>query len=274
MIDLSEVSIISHLRLENKDRLDNLILRNKIMKSLSINSQFIIVEDDTTPKLPNNILDGDDIYHFIENNGSYTKNIAYNKGAELSTRPYMVFLDVDCILHPKLLTGLITHESQLFNGLVFPYNRFALYMTPFSKRLLNANPTYDTLTGFIPPAKLSHGIRSKLGHLFGNCPGGSYMMNQDFFHKVNGFNPNFKGWGYEDTAFLTTIQRLGITVNKVGGSANMMFHLHHGDVNNGEVFARGKHLDTIATQHNKRICDEIEGMTKPEAEEYIKSWTL
>lgn len=273
MIDLKDVSIITHLRLDNKDRLENLLLRNKLIKSLSKNAQFIVVEDDTQEKAVYE-LDDDDLYFFYENKGSHRKNTAYNIGAGMSTRKYMIFLDADCIIHPKIFEKLTKQDESIFEGLVYPYNRCALYLSPIGKKIFKETPTYETLTSITPKQKLTHGLQGRYGHLYANCPGGSYMMTHDFFEKVNGYNPNFAGWGYEDTEFLTRTNRLGFEHTKVGGDQNIMFHLHHGDANKSDTAARAKFLSTQDTKNNERIYKEVSKMSKDEAEAYIKSWTL
>lgn len=273
MIDLKDISIITHIRLDNKDRLENLILRNRMLKSLSKNAQYIIVEDDSEEKLKSEMEIEDD-YGFIENHASHVKNSAYNMGASMSDRKYMIFLDADCIIHPKIFKQLTKSNSSIFDGLVYPYNRYALYMSPSSKMLLKKNFSYDTLDRIRPKGVIAHGMNGECGHLYANCPGGSFMMTHEVFNKVNGFNPAFRGWGYEDTEFVTRINRLGLPMATVGGDENMMFHLHHGDVSKGDTHARGKFLGMGDTQNNKAIYEKLAAMTKVEAEQYSKGWVL
>lgn len=272
MINLKDVSIITHIRLDNKDRLENLILRNKVLKSLSKNAEFIVVEDDIQEKVKCELDDGD-LYGFFKNDKGHMKNHAYNIGASMSTRKYMVFLDADCIIHPKVFKGLVNTDQSTFDGLVYPYNRFALYLTPIAKQMFRQEPTYETLVKMAPTEPFRHGLSGTCGHLYGNCPGGSFMMTHKFFDKVNGFNPEFRGWGYEDTEFLTRIDRLGLTHSHVSGDTNMMFHLHHGETDKSDTAARGKFLGTKDTRNNKRIYEEVAKMSVKEAEAYCKRWT-
>jgi len=145
-------------------------------------------------------------------------------------------------------------------------------MTPTAKARFKSDFRYEKLESFIPKGILHHGMINGDGHLFGNCPGGSFFMTKNFFNKVNGFNPNFKGWGYEDTAFLTRVQRLGHYVGLVNGAQHMIFHMHHGDVSKGEVAARG--ILNKQSHNNRNIYNKVNKMTKPQAEAFSKTWTL
>jgi len=160
MIDLKDISIITHIRIDNPDRLENLLLRNKMLKSLSVNGEFIMVEDDNTEKVKQYI--PDDVHYFYKNSGLHNKNHAYNLGAKIATRDYMVFLDADCIAHPRIWAGLVKNikDGNLDgdNSLIYPYNRCAMYMSPSAKQKLKNNFKYETLENEIaPPPPLLHG---------------------------------------------------------------------------------------------------------------------
>ena len=99
------------------------------------------------------------------------------------------------------------------------------------------------------------------------------MMTHDFFDTVNGFNPNFRGWGYEDTEFLTRVNRLGFEHTKVEGDDSLMYHLHHGETNMSDTLARQHFLSTKDTKNNERIYKNVATMSKSLAEEYCKTWT-
>lgn len=273
MVDLKDISIITHIRIDNDDRLENIRLRNEIMLSLSVNAEIIIVEDDRHPKLEDEFKGNSSIkYLKFHNEGNYNKNKAYNIGGLSTDRKYLVFLDADCIIHPRFFKGVTSDPTGIEDMMLYPYNRYALYLNPNAKIALQRNISYDTLTKFTPKIELKHGLMSKYGHLFGDCPGGAFMMTRDFFSKINGFNPNFTGWGYEDTAFLTRIRRLEYKVGLIGGPDAIMFHLHHGDVSRGEVATR--RVLTSKSHNNRALYKSVNNMTKDQAEKYSNTWSL
>jgi predicted glycosyltransferase involved in capsule biosynthesis len=249
------------------------MLRNSFIKSFSENAEFITIEDDVDKKIYE-YLDDDDIYAILNNSGDHTKNSAYNLGATFSTRKYMVFLDVDCIMHPILLHNILSsNDKSIFDKLIFPYNRVAFYLTPYGKNMYQNNPTYHTLKHMLPNV-IRHKASNKYGHIYANCPGGAYLMTHDFFNKINGFNPNFRGWGYEDSELVERVNGLGVGWFCLSARDNVLYHLHHGDTSISDTMAREKYINTVSTQHNKYMYDAVTKMNKIKLEEYTKTWTL
>ena len=55
------------------------------------------------------------------------------------------------------------------------------------------------------------------------------MGRRDSIIKCNGYNPKFKGWGYEDDEFPFRISKLGYVVGRTTGIKKPCWHLHHFD---------------------------------------------
>jgi predicted glycosyltransferase involved in capsule biosynthesis len=272
MIDLSDVSIITHIRVDVEDRLENLATRNKYLMGLSENAEFILVEDDDTPKVPKELYDNQK-YTFIKNTGGFQKNHSYNVGASMASRKYLVFLDVDCLMHPKNIIKA-SENGMLNDGFVYPFNSFALYLNKEAKNIFMGDPTHETVRKLFDNKLPTHGLITNYGHWFKDCPGGCFMMSADFFKKVNGFNPNYKGWGHEDQSFKERIAKMGYSVNTLGGKDTSMIHLHHGDTSDGEISLRVGFSSSAGAKLNKQLLEKMRTFSPNDMIEYCKTWEL
>ena len=96
--------------------------------------------------------------------------------------------------------------------------------------------------------------------------GGGISGRVDTFLKHNGFNPNFKGWGYEDDETKLRYRRLGYDLEFLPGG-DPIFHLFHEGAKRGTALC--KYLE-----HNKEILESVRDMSDEEFIEYNKSWKL
>ena len=118
-------------------------------------------------------------------------------------------------------------------------------LTPFED-----SPAYNTLECFIPREWLRNGdllfdsMRSHQDHItqqtgtslneytYCTAPnseavGGCVVTSAKKFFEYNGFNPNFKGWGYEDNEIVIRVHRLGHTVTRINDPEALLFHFPH-----------------------------------------------
>jgi hypothetical protein len=86
--------------------------------------------------------------------------------------------------------------------------------------------------------------------------------------KCNGYNPNFKGWGYEDDEMPARVHILGYDVTRLGGQDRPCWHLPHEDGTGSPKETQPHHED------NRLLCNKIENSSKEELQEYIKQWTI
>ena len=94
--------------------------------------------------------------------------------------------------------------------------------------------------------------------------------SKESFEKINGFNPNFIGWGYEDNEIISRSDKLDVPVAKVGNNTPnwFLFHLPHEE---GGVAIKDKDKHKYYLQNEKEV-QKVEAMSKEELTEYIKSW--
>ena len=108
-----------------------------------------------------------------------------------------------------------------------------------------------------------------IGHV--NSKGGCVMGRRDNIIKCNGYNPLFKGWGYEDDEFPGRVSGFGFTVGRISGANKPCWHLHHFDGKG----SKKEHQEFY--EHNRQICTEVETMIKNDKKElqnYITNWKL
>jgi GT2 family glycosyltransferase len=289
MHDFKDISIIVHCRIDNEERGKNAALIYNFYKDYTVNSQFIFIEDDVDDKLSKYVVVGDIDEHIITNNGdNWHKTGCYNIGAKASSRKFLYFLDLDVIVHPKHICQAILADSDLVIG----YNGQAIYLTYDAKRLFENDPTYEKLECFIPREWLfngeliNHNIKkvqdystSQNGtplNVYEYCMapnntavGGCVLTDRETFFEYRGFNPNFRGWGYEDNELPTRVHKLGYNVTRVNAADALLFHLPHdppeGDPN------KNAHK---SNNNNHAEMDKIDNISKEDLKEYIKTWNV
>jgi hypothetical protein len=176
-------------------------------------------------------------------------------------------------------------------GIVLGYNGQSMYLTYEAKALFENAPTYNTLECFIPREWLYNGellsknLRTVQDHVteqggtslnkytYCTAPnsqavGGSVITSAKKFFEYKGFNPNFKGWGYEDNEIVIRVHRLGHTVTRISDPKALLFHFPHDP--EGYV-DKTNTLDHIA---NHKEVSKIEYGSEEEMLERIKSWNV
>jgi len=289
MYDFKDISIIIHCRIDNQERGKNSKLVYNFYKSNTINSEFIFVEDDSSSELLNYInLRKNDHYINTGNNDTWHKTVSYNIGAKKSERKYLYFLDLDVIVHPKYICKSLSLKSDLVIG----YNGHALYLNYDAKRIFENDPSYERLLSFVPTEwlfegkLLNHNILAIQNHKTmqtrnplnryqycmapnNKAVGGCVIADRETFFKYKGFNPNFKGWGYEDNELPTRVHKLGYSVSRINSPNALLFHLPHDPIE-GDI-TKNSHKDNNS---NHAEMDKVDQYSKNELKEYIKKWNV
>jgi hypothetical protein len=161
-----------------------------------------------------------------------------------------------------------------------------------AKRLFEEDPTYKRLECFIPREWLNEGVllndnrqivqdhRTKIDgnplvtYKYCTAPnseavGGCVVTDRNKFFEYRGFNPNFTGWGYEDSELPIRVHGLGHNVTRVNLPEALLFHLPH-DPPEGDP-------NKTANEDNNKNHDEfvkIRTATKEGLQEHIKTWNV
>jgi predicted glycosyltransferase involved in capsule biosynthesis len=202
--------------------------------------EIIIVEQDSSPKLPTFTLKGFK-YIFTKSNFPYNRSWAFNVGLKNSTTNVIAFGDSDLIMTP---TSLIESIKQLQNyECVSPYNKVIdLEM-------------YENNLNLIQLEQINRPGRGELDNQKINLTGGIVIYRKESILKIGGWDQSFIGWGAEDD-FQThkTKMLLSWFENKA-----KVFHLYHDKVK----------PDMIYYQRNLQILNKIITFKEDELKKYI-----
>jgi predicted glycosyltransferase involved in capsule biosynthesis len=268
MITSKDITFICHIRIDNEARFKNVKTIYKYYKQHLPGCRFVFIEDDTETRLLNfTLIDSRDEYALLYNNDLVKKCTGYNHGAKYSDTDILIFLDVDIIIDCNKLLECINEANS--NGsleCLIGYNGCAFYMTQQGEKqfldTLDVNDLHSKI-------KNMHLITNNANEfaLLGNTKavGGCLIMTKSSFNVINGFNPFFIGWGYEDNEIISRAHRLGLKVTKSNIADHFLYHLPHCDTSVNK--AQHKHY-----KQNEAIVQFVESLNKEQLQQYIKQW--
>jgi len=265
--DFKDISIIVPIRIDTKERGENLNIIWNFYKENCENVDFIFVENDC--KIKSNLyIPINNIHYFIENTNVFNKCKTFNTGGKLSKRKYVCFLDVDIIINPQQIINAKNKIIENKMDLMIPYNGIAFYLTKESKDKFMIYKNYDYLVSIFPEKFHTNYQNKNLLIANNQSVGGCIIMSNDFFYKINGFNPNILIWGYDDNEIISRSQKLDYKVGRINGRHDVLWHLPHEDKN-----SKPKEQHPFYEQ-NHQIVSMVESSTKEQLQEYIKTWEI
>lgn len=129
----------------------------------------------------------------IADDGSeeFNRSTFINHGVEQATGEFLLIADADTVSFPVWIDEAIK-EIKLGAPWVIPYSEDGYVDTDKrgGRKILSCPPDKD-----IDPYSVTFQDRLKSWS-------GQVVIRRDDFWKVGGFDPRFKGWGYEDNAFV------------------------------------------------------------------------
>jgi predicted glycosyltransferase involved in capsule biosynthesis len=260
------ISFIIHLRKDSEERIKNINTVLPYFESIAPGCEFVIVEDDSEPFFQylatDNIL-----YFFNKNENVYNKCKSYNLGLTKCTKDIVCFLDIDCIISKENLEKSIEMASSN-DGIYIGYNGTCVYFDyPVKNSITDNVNLYDFLDSFVNKNNVRTMVKTE-NYTITNTKavGGCLIGKKEVFTRVNGFNPNFIGWGYEDNEIISRARILKVPVYYVNTFKPLLFHLPH-EVNQ----LRDKSAHSFY-DHNHREVSKVEAMCMEELEQYIKTW--
>tara|TARA_R110002020_G_scaffold205952_1_gene410650 strand:+ start:766 stop:2349 length:1584 start_codon:yes stop_codon:yes gene_type:complete len=265
------ISFIVHFRKDTEHRMVNLDTVYNYYKTICPNSEFVFVEDDSEERIKHLVKPGDK-YIFFENNKTYNKCIGYNMGLKESSNDIVCFLDIDCLVSiDSLIKGISTSNKGIIS---IAYNGTAIYIQhKLKEKIHNHQGTglYKFIVDSVDKESVYTGYRDEY-YAVGNTQavGGCLIGKKETFERINGFNPNFIGWGYEDNEIISRAMQLEVPVSKIGNNTARwwLLHLPHEE---GGVAITDKNQHEFY-KSNEQEVRKVESMSKEELEKYIKSW--
>lgn len=154
---------------------------------------------------------------FIHDDGPFNKGRAMNAGFRLSDGEVVAFGDADMVMPPELLDRArlaCAHGMDAVN----PYHRLVD---------LSEQETRDLDTASLPPPSMcSIAGEDRTGYREVPCfAGGVFVVRGDFYQAIGGMDESFRGWGGEDNAMSTKIERM--TRRCAVAKEGTAFHLWH-----------------------------------------------
>ena len=264
---LNDLTFITSLQIESKNRLRNCITVFSYLAKKFPESKILIKEVDTEskflqhalPEIENRIGKVDNINHVFENNGGlFNKSKNLNELVTLSDTSIIWNYDVD-VLMPE--TTYHQAYNMLIGGeydVVYPYG-----CGVYQWNVLNFDNHFDNFFDSNFNLKQLDQYSQRLPSVQGFCQ----VFNKKSFIRSYGLNENFIFVGYEDTEFLYRMSVLG---NKIGRVNDDIYHLDHTRTHNRnysdqEFFEKNIMLwEWIRRQDKNTIVDYYE------QQEYIK----
>lgn len=159
-----------------------------------------------------------------------------NNACKLSSGEYLVFLDGDCI--PK--RDFVEKHRKLAEKGYFVSGTRVLLSEKFSQNLVQQSITLDPNNYLKFFSHFQNKDFNKLSSLFYNpffprkldkenwkkLRGCNFAVWRDDLLKINGFDEQFTGWGFEDSDFAVRLINSGVK-RKAGNFAVTVFHLYH-----------------------------------------------
>lgn len=251
----------------------NLILES-LKQQTSKSYEIIISEDGESNDIKNCISQFETnipLQHLTQEDKGFRKNIALNRAIKASTSEHLIFIDGDCVPHPKFIAA---HQAYTQTGYACTGRRLELGKK-ISDRLRTKQRSLNTLTNrllyfanifslLLDKAKnIESGIYSKL--LFKltrnreiRLLGCNFSCNKQDLLKINGFNEEYIAAGIgEDSDIDWRLTKSGVKIKNVKFSA-IQYHLYHPRLyhpskENEEIFKRTKKL-------NLSVCEK--GLSK------------
>jgi len=198
---------------------------------------------------------------------NFNKCKLYNEGALQARHNTLCFLDSDVFVSEYSIQKSI--ELADCNNVVIGYNGVAIYLSYKAKSALAGDLTYKNMLKLLPekytPVQSDKNEMFEVGNL--KAVGGCLVMSKDCFKDVNGFNPNFINWGYEDNEIVTRSHKLKKNVIMVNVEDPYLFHLPHHAVEEDKSIH--DHYNSNQCEY-KKVCQ----MEYTELQKYIKTWKL
>lgn len=246
MIPLKDLTILIALKVDSKDRVDNLDI---VMQYLQhhFDTNIVICEQDTEPKLSNRY----NCKHvFYETDEFFNRQRGVNIAAKHANTSVIAHYDADILLQPYQ----IQTSYGVINGnevdVIYPYNGF-FYDVPkhFHKNIKDTNSV--------------SGVDLSQCTLFNkDSVGGAVFFKTSVFWEAGGANERFRGLGYEDNEIFIRFNKLGYRFGRV---TDPLYHLNHDRKETS--FNYNPYIEI-----NKAEMFRVERMSKEQLQQEVKTW--
>jgi len=268
--DFKDLAFIIHFRVDVPERLRNLQIVLDYYYDKCKNLEFIIVNDDAQPekilkeihKKYENIK-----ILFYKNKSYHNKSLSFNSAFKQTDRKVIIAHDTDVIIDPEhILNGADKILKENVDH-VYPYNGLFIWVKENLVTEFKNNLNIKTFVDKIP-------TKENIVNLYQNnyitvastesC-GGCAMYSSKIFKKINGYNPNFIGWGYEDDEINERVKKFKGKTERVSDDSAIAWHMPH---------PKSIREDNPHCKRNDDICTYVRSLNYEEIKDYIKGWKI
>jgi len=232
--DGSDLSVVLPVRIEHRDRQENLETVLRYFARFFAASQIVVVESDAEPCLERLGVAQNGVYRFLAgaHDGHLHKTKLLNLGARLAERPLVAFYDTDVLFRPEaiqaVLQGLRNRTSLAFG---IPYNGVQLDVRGPDKARLCRDFDFS-----IFPCLETAALHANYGHdaVCWNPEGvgGATFFKRQVYLDAGGYNERFMGCYWEDYEIVARFTIMGYPPFRIS-DANL-YHLYHERTNLGQ----------------------------------------
>lgn len=250
----SELTIVIPVRIDSKERIDNInsIVNFLLRKTLS---KIIILETGYEQKLFIEVSEKRFTYYFEKDEDIIFHHTKYrNQLLRLSTTDIVAVWDADIFLNLFQIkkSAVLIRDKQI--TMCLPYDGRAFYLN--AEDSVKARININLFIQNYKDGKL-------LPYLGRPSIGGIFIVNKNLYLKAGGENENFYGWGAEDTERLKRMEILQESIERIPGP---VFHLYH---------PRGINSTFGHDERDKRNVRELVNICRMDTDqlkEYINTW--
>ena len=259
-----------HVRVDIPERLRNLEIVMEYYHQTCTDVQFVIVNDDKQPDQRLRRLYekyNDSLFLYIKNDSTYRRTLAFNKAFNSTNRPIVIAGDTDVIINPLYIKSAADIIMSGEYNHIYPYNGLFCWIKEHIVTEFNKN--YDIgLFEKYKPEKHKRIANYEDNNILVAHPcsrGGCIMYSSELYRDINGYNPNFRGWGYEDDEIAYRVEHLGGKTTRIIDDNAIAWHLPH--------------PNTIRDLHpfydnNKSISKHVRSLNVDNLKKYINTWAI
>ena len=250
-IELTDLTFLIPVRIDSKDRLENLGLILDFIKS-HFNTTVTVIEADKKELVHNAFID-----HkiFIEDHDAVFHRTKYlNKASQESSSPFLAIWDTDVLIPSHQIELALKYLRNKDEDMVFPYDGRFFFTSKVFKQLYQQQKNIDVFELNEDKFSLPAGSHSV---------GGAFIVNREAYINAGMENENFYGWGPEDVERVKRWEILGYRIKKIEGA---LYHLQHPRMQNS-WFASQK----LELQNRKELVKVCQ-MSHEWLNSYVKSF--
>jgi len=249
-IDLSDLTFIIPVKIDSRDRLENINLCIAYL-TYNFNTNIIVFEEDHKQSLKH--LEKRDIKYIYRKplfNFFYRTQIL-NIMTKIANTPFICNYDCDVILSINSYVMALNKLRNREFSMIYPYDAYCKLSRKFCNNLGKVLNIDEIIK------------KSSLNKIFQISYGCCNLVNKNDYVNAGLENEHFKSWGPEDYERYLRMTKLGYKVGRLNDST--VYHMEH---------SRGPDSNKTNPnfEHNNREYEKIKEMNKDVLKRYVETW--